>query len=104
MDNQVTNGEESKIGPIIGIIIVVIVLIIGALYFWGEKLNKEKINVPANQTVSTVSNPVVGDATTDATVSSLKTQSSSDDLTSITNDLNATAIDAVDVDLKKVTQ
>ncbi len=29
-------------GPIIGAIIVVILLVFGALYFWGQKLNKEQ--------------------------------------------------------------
>ena len=28
-------------GPIIGVIIVVILLAFGALYFWGQKLNRQ---------------------------------------------------------------
>lgn len=102
MDNQATNGE-SKIGPIIGIIIVVIVLIIGALYFWGQKLNNQTTEVKT-ETVSTTENAVVADEETDATVANLKAQSNSDDLTSISNDLNATVITSVDADLQKASQ
>ncbi len=102
MENQVSN-EESKIGPIIGIIIVVIVLIIGALYFWGEKLNKEKMGAPTN-TTATTNQPVATDASTDSIVAKLGNQNTSDDLTSIANDLSATVRDSVDVVLLKVTQ
>ncbi len=32
--------REDGAGPIIGAIIIVILLVFGALYFWGQKLNK----------------------------------------------------------------
>lgn len=38
--------REEGSGPIIGAIIIVILLIFGALYFWGQKLNKH----PASDT------------------------------------------------------
>jgi len=28
-------------GPVVGIIIIIVVLVIGALYFWGDQLNKQ---------------------------------------------------------------
>ncbi len=34
--------SDRTIGPIIGSLIIVILLIIGALYFWGQKLNSEE--------------------------------------------------------------
>jgi hypothetical protein len=34
--------EPGGVGPIIGAVIVVILLIFGALYFWGQQLNREK--------------------------------------------------------------
>jgi hypothetical protein len=32
---------EGSVGPAIGVIIIIAVLVIGALYFWGSRLNKE---------------------------------------------------------------
>lgn len=32
--------HDDGAGPIIGMIIIVILLVFGALYFWGQKLNK----------------------------------------------------------------
>ena len=33
--------KDEGAGPIIGAIIIVILLVFGALYFWGQKLNKK---------------------------------------------------------------
>lgn len=43
MENQVTpeTGDEKSTGSIVGIIIIVIVLILGGFYFWGQKIDKE---------------------------------------------------------------
>ena len=37
---QIRPRDEGA-GPIIGAIIIVILLVFGALYFWGQKLNKK---------------------------------------------------------------
>jgi len=41
-------GQKSSAGPIIGAIIIVVVLILGALYFWGAHLNatNQENNLP----------------------------------------------------------
>ena len=36
-----TSPKDEGAGPIIGAIIIVILLVFGALYFWGQKLNKK---------------------------------------------------------------
>jgi len=36
------NTHRASVGPIIGSAIVIIVLLIGALYFWGQQLNKQE--------------------------------------------------------------
>lgn len=43
--NTTMGGAEPKgsIGPLIGSIIVIVILVIGAIYFWGDKLNKQEI-------------------------------------------------------------
>lgn len=40
-DHLLPPHHKKSAGPMIGTVIVVIMLILGALYFWGEKLNKE---------------------------------------------------------------
>lgn len=43
--NPITDGDhllpphQKKSGPIVGIVIIVVLLIFGALYFWGAYLN-----------------------------------------------------------------
>ncbi len=44
--NQVPQSEmpkESQIGPVIATVIIILILLIGGLYFWGEQLKKESI-------------------------------------------------------------
>jgi len=41
-------GQKSSAGPIVGAVIIVVVLILGALYFWGAHLNatNQENNLP----------------------------------------------------------
>lgn len=45
---------KGSVGPLIGSIIIIIVLIVGAIYFWGDTLNKKAAN--EGQTASTTIN------------------------------------------------
>jgi len=47
MDNQNTPQKDSGVGPIIGSIIIIILIILGGLYFWGYEINKQKTTTPA---------------------------------------------------------
>lgn len=69
--------KEGSVGPVIGTIIILAVILLGGLYFWGNRNNQ---NV----------NP---DAATDAEVQSIEAQGNSDDLNSIQTDLNNTNYD-----------
>lgn len=45
--NGFQEGEHKTIGPVIGALIIVILLIAAALYVWSQKLNKDnKVVVP----------------------------------------------------------
>jgi len=47
--SEVPKSAGSSISIIIGIVIVILVLLIGALYFWGEKLtNEERAFLPTD--------------------------------------------------------
>ncbi len=41
-DHLLPPGKPAGVGPMVGIVIIMIVLIIGALYFWGQQLNRER--------------------------------------------------------------
>lgn len=41
-DHLLPPHQSKPAGPIVGTVIIVILLIVGGLYFWGERLNKER--------------------------------------------------------------
>jgi hypothetical protein len=46
-DAQITERRKESVGPMVGIVIVVLLLIAGALYFWVQELNRQAKNPPA---------------------------------------------------------
>ena len=38
--------KQGAVGPTVGIVVIVILLLLGALYFWGEQLNMKSKNPP----------------------------------------------------------
>jgi cell division protein YceG involved in septum cleavage len=52
MDNTLKNDKNSN-GAIIATIIVIIVLILGAFYFWGKQMSTptEPVSIPVKKTV-----------------------------------------------------
>lgn len=53
--------EKGGMGPLIGSIIVIIILVIGAIYFWGGMLNKQENIVPDQQPAALSLSDDVGD-------------------------------------------
>lgn len=82
IDNN--QNPENSTGPVIAIIIVLAVIILGGLYFWGERTNMNSYDTSL---------------TTEESMDSITTQSSSDDLDSIESDLNETNIEDIGSDL-----
>lgn len=82
-------NNKSSIGPVIGAIIIVLLLILGGLYVWGEKLNQG--DTPNDQSLNEQY-----DASQDAAVIQFKQQGSSDDLNSIEADIQSTNLDSID--------
>ena len=39
-------NDKGGPGPIIGAVIIVVLLLVGALYFWGESLDREPTPLP----------------------------------------------------------
>lgn len=80
--------EKSTSGPIIGVTIIVILLIIGGVYFWYTAIeqDKEKNKLPTIQS----------GGETDAIVNKLESQGTSDKITDIETDLKSTDLKNLD--------
>ncbi|HYF10186.1 MAG TPA: hypothetical protein VD967_01095 [Candidatus Paceibacterota bacterium] len=40
MDHQ--PNKDNSVGPLIGIVIILLILVLGGLYFWGERLAEQR--------------------------------------------------------------
>ncbi|HEY4490180.1 MAG TPA: hypothetical protein VJC12_02900 [Candidatus Paceibacterota bacterium] len=83
-NNQNTNQTQENpksIGPAIGIIIIIAIIVLGGLYFWNQR-QKQNINpqTPASE---------------DEVTNQLQAQSSSDELDSIDADAKATNFNSI---------
>lgn len=72
---------EKKVGPIVGVLIIVLILIVAALYFFGQKLNTD--NGTQETTVNTTTQEPVQSNTLAANASS------ANDIASMQADLNS---------------
>lgn len=85
--------NKSSIGSIIGIIIIIAIIILGGLYFWGKRMEEARIK----QNLVTENS---GTETTDMNEAAvIKSINSSDDITSIQADLNNTKLDNLGAEL-----
>lgn len=99
MEPQTQN--KSSIGSIIGIIIIITIIILGGLYFWGKRVEESKykqqvINEVQNQPQDT--NIVMNEA------AMIKATGSGDDLNSIEIDLGNTKTDNLSAELDQPMQ
>lgn len=89
MENQTFNSpkESSKAGPTIGIIIIIIVLLAGALYFLSQTAEKNKLQQATSESI--LEQGAVE-------IENLKIQSNSDTIDSIEQDLADTNLNNLD--------
>ena len=86
--------QRSAIGPVAGVIIIVVLLIAGALYFWGISMNGTGDVPPLILGDEQTATPETGMPTSDASAG-LPQQSTSDEVGSIEADLQAMDLDAL---------
>ncbi len=86
--------RDGTVGPLIGSVIIVLVILIGGLYFWGSMIIDRKNEIETEQALE--------DQASSAEVESIASQSSSDETDSIEADLNATDLDSVDAEMSAV--
>ena len=82
MGSDMGGAKSSSAGPVIGVVIILAIIILGALYFWGQR------GAPEDTTLES-----------DETTQSIDSQSSSDDLNSIEADLDSTDIENLDAEI-----
>lgn len=85
--------NKSSIGSIIGTIIIIAVIILGGLYFWGKRIEE------ARQKDKLISEPVTTETVEVNEASTIKSVSSGDDVNSIEKDLNNTNLDNLSKEL-----
>ena len=84
--------QEKAVGPIVGAVIIVVVLVLGGLYFWGQKIAQEGAPQTADEILEAP----------DETLESLEQQGTSDEIPDIEADLNATNLEELDVELRDI--
>ncbi len=88
--------NKSSIGSIIGTIIIIAIIILGGLYFWGKRIDEARMKegLVSNDTEET--SPVVDD---NMEANAIMSVTGSDDLNSIEADLKATNLDNLGAEL-----
>lgn len=92
-------GDESHnaLGPTIGIIIIVALLVAGAFYFWGTQFD---LGLGIDGTGDAPQQQTETDPSTEA----LRDVSTSTDVDAIEQDLNATELEDLDQELQQIEQ
>lgn len=80
------DNNENGAGPVIAIVVVLAMIILGGLYFWGERSNMDTYGAPSIE----------------QTVESISTQSSSDEVSDIEADLNDTSVEDLGSELDSI--
>jgi len=83
------NGERKQMGPMLGIVIILIIIVFGGLYFWGARLNDAKNDIDQIPLI-------LGDDGSSITPS----QTASDSPENIESDFDTTDIDALEAGIE----
>lgn len=86
------NNKEKPVGPIVGAAIIVAILMIGGVYFWGTLSSRDSQNMTGAEILSQE----------DKALKDLQKQGSSDSISDIEKDLNNTDINNIDRELQNI--
>ncbi len=95
MSGEPTVNDSKSTGPIIGSIIIVVIIILGGLYFWGQQLTNKDLELTGPD-----ANEIA--AQEDSVLNDLSAQGTSDELADIENDLDTTDLDGLDDELDNI--
>lgn len=107
MDGDTQNNEQrpfsethhGHVGPILGALLIVLVLILGGLYLWGSMLSQE---ATVSQSGRNIPNNEPETPRADADKQILNTVSSSNDLDAIETDLASTVLESAESELSEI--
>ncbi len=94
-----SDTHHSHVGPILGVLIVVLILILGGLYLWGSILSEGGNEARVERTIPN-NEPETPRANADAKI--FNTTSSSNDLDAIYADLESTDLNSLETELGQV--
>ncbi len=97
--SNVPEQKKSLLGPIVGILIIVLLLILVGLYLWGNMLSREPV---VGYDAPQIINDEPETNNTDADIQALKTQSSSDEIDTIEADIESTNLENLDKELNAI--
>jgi len=95
MEPETREQQNKTMGPMVGIIVVVVVLVLGGIYFGREGI-ENIFNISSEKSVEEIS------SAPDDALEMLKTQGDSDEVTAIEEDLNATNIENLDEEIMNI--
>lgn len=95
-----SDANHSHVGPILGVLIVVLIIILGGLYLWGSMLNETETQVQTVQRVIPNNEPETPRAEADRQI--MDTTSSSNELDAIYADLESTNLSDLDGELNQI--
>lgn len=87
-----TPQEEKSVGALIGSIIIIVIIVIGGIYFWATQEKMMPLDTPTQM------ENMMGDQSTNM----LLEQGTSDELSDIEKDLNATNLNNLDAELNDI--
>ena len=91
--------QQKSMGPMLGIVIIVVLLVLGGFYFWGTQIkDKSQVQENAEVTAEDIANQE------DTALENLNTQSTSDEIDDIEADLDATDLESLDSELDAIDQ
>ncbi len=91
MDANNNVNSESSVGPVVATIIILAIVVLGGLYFWGQR------NSAVNTDIYSI--PISPSEDTTADTSAIDAQSNSDTSNSINADLNSTNLDNLETEI-----
>lgn len=86
--------KDRTLGPLIGSIIIIVLMITGALYFWASLIQQRNAQIQANQELEELQRETV--------IIETVTQSDSDSLEDIETDLEVTNLNVADDFLSEI--
>lgn len=93
-----TESHHSHIGPVLGVLVIILILVLAGLYLWGGMLSKEQVEVEQRQIIN--NEPETPRAEADVQI--MNTMSPSDEIEAIEADLDGTHLDSIGDELNTI--